>query len=160
MRFENSICRYDADDVVRRVFGLMGFPPPPPRKARQCAEEVLKVGGFVERMAIPSPNGGDVIAQRGRLSALLKMIDAPRIEPTAEQVKDAKQLGQSLSIVSTQIRAIIDIHAGIGAIYYRAESDTLFSQAAPITGRGMDRRRDYLCSVIEATRDTMEKTFS
>jgi hypothetical protein len=160
MRYEHSICRYDQEDVIRRVFALMGFPSPPPGKARQCAEEILKPGGFIERAAPLSPNGSDVIAQRGRLAALLVVLDAPKIKPTAEQVADDKQAGQSLCVVSAQLRSSVEIHAGIGAIYYRTEGDSLISQVAPITGSGMDRRRDYLLSVIETTRDTMEQTFS
>lgn len=152
MRFKHSICRYDEDDVVQRVFALMGFPPPPPGKARQCAEEVLKMGAF-EKMT-------NVIVQCGRLAVLLKMLDAPRIEPTVEQVKDDKQIGKSLCVVSAQARTSVEIHAGIGAIFYCVESDTLVSQVAPITGAGMDRRRDYLISVLETTRDTLERTFS
>ena len=165
MRFKHSICRYDADDVVRRVFALMGFPDPPLGKARQCAEAVLKEGGFVDMLAASIPNGTNgavVIAHRQKLTLLLKMLDVPRIEPTVEQVKDDKQLGQSLAVVCPRTRASIEFHAGIGAIFYRADltTDTLVSQVAPITGEGLDRRRDYLLSVIETTRNSLEQTFS
>ena len=157
MRFKHSICRYDQDEVVRRVFTLLGFPDPPPGKARLCAEEVLKKGGFVDMVGASA-----LIAQRERLAALLTMLDVPRIEPTVAQVKDDKQLGQSLAIVCPRTRASIEVHAGIGAIFHRAEleTDTLVSQVAPITGEGLDRRHDYLLSVIETTRNSLEQTFS
>jgi hypothetical protein len=120
----------------------------------------LKAGGFVERFATSVPNGNDVIAQRPRLAALLETLDASRIEPTVEQVRDDKQLGQSLCVVSAQRRVAVELHAGVGAIFHSGEGGDLISQVAPITGSGMDSRRDYLLSIIETTRDTLERTFS
>ena len=162
MYVKHSICRYDADDVVRRVFALMGFPEPPPGKARQVAAEILKPGGVVDRLAEVSSRRTTVLAHRGRLAVLLTMLDVPRVEPTVDQVNDDKQLGQSLAVVCPHTRASVEIHAGIGAIFYRAEieTDTLVAQVAPIAGEGLDRRRDYLLSVIETTRNSLEQTFS
>jgi hypothetical protein len=38
--------------------------------------------------------------------------------------------------------------------------DTLVSELAPRTGGGMDKRQEYLRSVVEAGRDALEQLFS
>lgn len=159
-RFSHSVCRYEQEDVICRVFGLMGFPPPPPGLARRCAEEVFKVGGTLDALAGETPQGADLIGRRAKISDLLTLLDAPKIEPTRDQVRDPTLLGRTLFVMSAASRVGVEIHAGVGAIFYRKDGDTLVSEVAPITGTGMDMRRDYLLSVIEATRDTLEQTFS
>lgn len=166
MRFEQSVYRYDEDDVIRRILAIMGLPSPPPEKARTCAETLLD-GDLMEKLLAMLPDAGVMQAQhrrilRERVASLLAMLDAPKIEPTAEQIQCDKQLGQSLHVACPKTRTSVDIHAGIGAIYYRSDAatGTFISQVAPITGPGMDRRRDYLISVVEMTRNTVEQTFS
>lgn len=162
-RFSHSICRYDEEEVIQCVFAIIGFPPPPPGTARQCAEEILAVGSAldaIDLLAAMTPQGNEVLGQRARISDLLVLLDAPKIEPTIEQIRDPRLLGRTLFVISMRKRTGVEIHAGIGALYYRKEAEILISEAAPITGSGMDHRRDYLTSVVEATRDTLEQTFS
>lgn len=155
VRFENSICRYDEDTVIRCVFVLVGFPSPPLGKGRVCLEELLKPGGAFERMSAVPPQ-----RERPPMKDLLLILSAPRIEPTVEQICSDRQVERTLFFMGTRPKVGVAIHAGIGAIFYRGEIDRLISEVAPITGAGMEKRRDYLCSVIEATRDTLEQTFS
>jgi hypothetical protein len=151
MRFESTVGRYSEDTVITRVFALLGFPPPPAGTARACAEAILKVSRFTPM--VPAEHGA-------RVADLLKILDAPMLEPTIDQVNGLTCLGPFLCIVGTRIRDAVEIHAGVGAIFHHGEVDVLFSQAALITGVGMDRRRDYLLSVIELGRDKLEQTFS
>jgi len=161
MRFEHAICRYDEEELICRAFAILGIPPPPADKARMCAEAIVKAGDLIaEVVSALSPNGDAVREQQARVAEILVMISAPKVEPTLAQVKDDKQLGRSLCLASVQQRASVEIHAGIGAIYHVVVGDTLVSRLAPINGPGMDRRRDYLVSVVETSRDAMERTFS
>jgi hypothetical protein len=159
-RFEHSICRYDQDDVIRRVFAIMGFPLPPPGKARVCADEVLRKGGVTDVLAAIVPHGAAVLAQRAKLVGFLEMLDVPRIVLTADQVNGATLIGRTLCVASKEARVAVEIHAGIGVLFHHGENGTLISQVAPLTGTGMDTRRDYLLSVIEAARSTLEQHFS
>ena len=159
-RFEHSICRYDQDDVIRRVFSLMGFPVPSSGEARRCADAFLREGGFAEGLATLLPHGPTILAQRAKLAGLLEMLDAPRIALTADQVNGTTLIGLSLCVASKERRAAVEIHAGIGGLFHHGESGTLISQIAPLTGPGMDMRRDYLLSVVEAARGTLEQQFS
>jgi hypothetical protein len=45
-------------------------------------------------------------------------------------------------------------------LFHNEETGTMISQVAPITGPGMDTRRDYLLSVLNAGRTTLEQQFS
>lgn len=152
MRYENATCRYDANDVIERVLILMGLPPPPAGRARECAEMILR-----SPIVVLLPGSDE---HRERIALLLKIIDASIVTPTSAQVQDPTQLGESLFVVGLKTRTGVEIHAGVGAVFYRAASDTLFSEVAPITGTGLSMRQDYLHSVIEAARDVLESTFS
>jgi hypothetical protein len=152
MRYENSICRYDEDRVIERVLVIMGLPTPPAGKGRACVEEILR-SPMLTMLA-------DSKVLCDRLTLLLEILGTPVIEPTLKQVQDPTQAGRSLCVLGVQSRIGVDLHAGIGAVFYRASSDTLFSEAAPITGTGLAMRHDYLCSVIEAARDVLERSFS
>jgi hypothetical protein len=158
--FEHAICRYNQDDLIRRVFTLMGFPSPPRGKARVCADEVLKKGGVVEAVAAVMPNSNDILAQREKLAGFLEMLDVPKIVLTADQVNAPTLIGRTLCVASRSRRAAVEIHAGIGALFHCGERGTLISQVAPITGTGMETRRDYLLSVVEANRTLLEQQFS
>lgn len=159
-RFEHSICRYDQDDVIRRVFSIMGFPLPPAGKARACADEVLRKGGVTDVLAAIVPHGAAVLAQRAKLADFLELLDTPRIVLTADQVNAPTLIGRSLCVASKERRVAVEIHAGIGVLFHQGENGTMTSRVAPITGPGMETRRDYLLSVIEAARTTLEQHFS
>ncbi len=159
-RFAHSICRYDQDDVIRRVLALLGFPPPPPGQARECADDVLRKDGLVEALAAVVPHSGTVLAQRAHLAAFLKLLDVPRRVVTPDQVNGSTLIGKSLLVASKERRVAVEIHAGIGVLFHDGETGTMISQVAPITGPGMDTRRDYLLSVIDAARTTLEQQFS
>ncbi len=159
-RFEYSICRYDQEDVICRVFALIGFPPAPSGTARACVEDVLQEGGFIEAVAATVPHGNGILAQRAKLALLLELLDVPSIMLTPDQVKNPTLIGRTLCIASKEKRSAVEVHAGIGVLFHHGENGTLTSQSAPITGPGMDMRRDYLRSVVEAARSTMEQQFS
>lgn len=154
-RFEQSIRRYDEDEVIAGVLTIAGFMPPSLSVARQVATELLTVGGRFDAITPPI-----LLAQRDRISNLLALLDMPKVEPTADQVRDSKTLTKTLCVASKVTQTAIEIHAGIGAVFYRMKPDTLVFELAPCTGKGMDKRREYLVSVIEASRDVMEQLFS
>jgi len=147
-RFENSVCRFDEDEVLRRIFLIVGIEPPPIGKSRGYVERILKTADCPKDF-------------RERFTGLMKILDAKTIEPTASEVSGETCVGPSLCVVNP-LPAIgaIELHAGIGAIFRHGNGDTLFSKVAPITGPGLDRRRDYLLSIVEAGRHDMETTFS
>jgi hypothetical protein len=90
----------------------------------------------------------------------LKLLDTPDVEPTFDQVHSATTITKTLFVASKLTHTAVEIHAGIGAVFYRMKPDTLVSELAPRTGGGMDKRQEYLRSVVEAGRDALEQLFS